>query len=220
MTPRQQRRLEQKLARKAANRANAQLSTGPVTETGRQVVSQNATRHGLTGKFHVLPNEAQADFDELLKRFLECEKPQDQEEVELVHQMAEASWLSRRSIRLQDQCILAIESGTPAEQKQANKNLSLYLRYMTTHDRAYSRYATELRKRRNERQRAERGFVSQKLREANEIRKKEMHELRQATEICKQQRREIQNRIAAAKAERLELNNSAKKQAKTMAAAA
>jgi hypothetical protein len=159
-------------------------------------------------------------FDELLKRFLECEKPQDQEEVELVHQMAEASWLSRRSIRLQDRCILAIESGTPAEQKQANKNLSLYLRYMTTHDRAYSRYATELRKRRNERQRAERGFVSQKLREANEIRKKEMHELRQATEICKQQRREIQNRIAAAKAERLELNNSAKKQAKTMAAAA
>ncbi|HEX4749936.1 MAG TPA: hypothetical protein VH302_10375 [Bryobacteraceae bacterium] len=220
MTPRQQRRLEQKLARKAANRANAQLSHGPVTETGKQIVSQNATRHGLTGKFHVAADESQADFDQLLAGFLRAEAPFDSEEVEMVKQMAQSTWLSNRSIRLQDQCLVAIQSGTPEEQKQAKKDLSLYLRYMTTHDRAFIRYSTELRKRRNERQRAERGFVSQKLREAAEKRKTELHELRQVIANFRSERLEIRNRIATAKAERLELQNSAKKQPQTLAAAA
>lgn len=35
-------------ARTAANRANAQLSTGPKTATGRQNSSKNATKHGLS----------------------------------------------------------------------------------------------------------------------------------------------------------------------------
>src|SRR5579863_1249270 len=102
MTPRQQRRLEQKLARKAAkheqnltlqeeevfprtpppplseaklaaNRANAHLSSGPVTDSGKQIVSQNAVRHGLTGKFQVMPDESQEDFDELLAGYRRAE---------------------------------------------------------------------------------------------------------------------------------------------------
>ena len=262
MTPRQQRRLQQKLARKAekklaqqtlptpvaaepveapaaaapapvserkleANRANAQLSLGPVSPEGKQIVSQNATRHGLTGKFHVLADESQSAFDQLVAAYLRVESPVDQEEVELVQQMAEATWLSRRSVRFQDKCFVAIESGTLEEQKQAKKDLALYLRYMSAHDRAYSRCANELRKHRNERRRAERGFVSQKCREAQERRrdaqenrKKEMHELRCAMQICRQERAQIQNRLAAAKAERLELQNSTKKEVKTLAAAA
>jgi hypothetical protein len=246
MTPRQQRRLEQKLARKAAkqalkaeasesavemptsepglsekrlaaNRSNAQLSSGPVTEIGKQIVSQNATRHGLTGKFQVLPGESQTDFDQMLAAFMRDEAPADQEEVEFVHQMAQSLWMSNRSSRMQDRCFIAIQSGTPEDQKQAKNDLALYLRYQSTHERAFVRFSTELRKRRNERRKAERGFVSQKLREAaelrreaNENRKKETHELRQALASCRRERLEIQNRIAEAKAER----------AKTMAAAA
>jgi hypothetical protein len=214
-------------AKLTANIANAQLSTGAVTPEGKAVVSQNATRHGLTGKFRVLPNESQDDFDRLLAAFLRDEQPADQEEIEMVHFMAEATWLSRRSVRLQDQAIILIENGTPEERKEGYRNLALYLRYMTSHDRAYSRYAADLRKRRNERLKRDRGFVSQKYREAaelrreaaehrrdaNENRKKELHELRQ-------QRVAINNRIAAAKAERLERQNTANSAPKLMAAAA
>jgi hypothetical protein len=254
MTPRQQRRLEQKLARKAekkqractstlveacvaapepttapvserkvlANRANAQLSSGAVTAEGKQIISQNATKHGLTGRFQVLPDESQADFDELLAGYIRAQAPADQDEVELVKQMAQSTWLSNRSIRLQDQCLIAIQSGTPKEQKQARQDLTLYMRYMTTHDRAFTRHSTELRKRQNQRQKAARGFVSQKLREAaesrrdaNEIRKREIFELRQVMANCRRERLEIQNRIAAAKAERLEPQNMAESTAQT-----
>ena len=224
MTTRQQRPLEEKLARKAAkralkaevpisqlkldaNRANAQFSTGPVTEQGKATVSQNATKHGLTGKFKVLASESQSEFDRLLASLLHSESPLGEDEIEMVHQMAEALWFSRRCIRLQNDCFAVLESGTPEEQRAAQKSLALYLRYQTTNDRTFSRYATELRKRRNERARAERGFVSQKHKEAAERRRQELHLTRQALQSAKQQAQEIRNRLAAAKAEVLERRN-------------
>jgi hypothetical protein len=259
MTPRQQRRLAQKLARKAAkkqmkipepatvqtepealapstepqaqetvisqakltaNRSNAQLSTGPTSESGKAIVSQNATRHGLTGKFKVLPSESQSEFDQLLAGFLRAEKPVGDDEIAMVHQMAESVWLSRRSLRLQNDCFLILECGTPEEQRAAHKSLALFVRYQTTHDRTFCRYATELRKRRNERARMERGFVSQKHKEAAERRRDEMHQMRQALQNVKQQSIEIRNRVSAAKAEALEIKNQAKKSPETMRAAA
>ncbi len=39
------------------NRANAQHSTGPKTEAGKQRSSLNALRHGLTGQIVVMPTE-------------------------------------------------------------------------------------------------------------------------------------------------------------------
>ena len=301
MTTRQQRRLEQKLARKAhkkdskqqsqqplaevaenvtlpepsghdrefserstdpdpiseaklaANRQNAQLSTGPVSLAGLEKVSQNATKHGLTGKFKVLPCESQSDFDQLLAGFLRSEAPVDDDEVEMVHQMAEALWLSRRCVRLQNDCFAALESGTAAsakgtdtrrqtgeecpqfsgdafetapvlrvgseDQRVAQKSLALYMRYQTTQDRTFSRYATELRKRRNERARAERGFVSQKHKEAAERRRQELHSARQALQNTKHEAQKLRNRLTAAKAEALELINLSKK-SKCFAAAA
>jgi hypothetical protein len=257
MTPRQQRRLEQKLARRAekkaqrsahtahrepepacppdtacpasenepqapvttpiseakllANRANAQLSTGPVTQAGKAIVSQNATKHGLTGKFKVLPGESQSEFDQLLAGFLRSEAPVVDDEIEMVHQMAEALWLSRRSVSLQDACIVALQSGDPTQERKARQDLALYLRYQSTHDRAFFRFSAELRKRRNERARAQRGFVSQKYKDAAERRRQEMHETRHALQMTKQKAQEIRNRLAAARCEALELRNQAAK---------
>jgi vacuolar-type H+-ATPase subunit I/STV1 len=131
----------------------------------------------------------------------------------MVQQMAEALWLSRRSMRLQNDCFAVFESGAPEEQRAAHKSLALYLRYQTTHDRTYSRYATELRKRRNERARAERGFVSQQYKKAAERRRNERHAMQQSLQNLKQEAQQIRNRIAAAKAEAFELKNIAKKAA-------
>jgi hypothetical protein len=41
----------------AANRANAQQSTGPKTEAGKRRSSLNAFRHGLTGQVHIATPE-------------------------------------------------------------------------------------------------------------------------------------------------------------------
>jgi hypothetical protein len=147
------------VAKLAANRANSQLSTGPVSSAGKEISSQNRTRHGLSGSnFRVMPDESQADFDEMLAHLLEDEAPAGQTETEFVHQLAQAFWLSRRAMRLQDACLLAIESDDQEAAKSARKDFALYLRYQTTHDRTASRCLTELRKCRNERRRAERGF--------------------------------------------------------------
>jgi Rps23 Pro-64 3,4-dihydroxylase Tpa1-like proline 4-hydroxylase len=153
------------------------------------------------------------------------EAPVDQAEVEFVQKMAEALWLSNRSMRLLNQSMFVIESGTPDEQRKAKKDLALYMRYHSKLERTFTRFSTELRKRRNERGRAERGFVSQKYREAqerrredNEKRKTELHELRKTNQICRHERQQIQNRISVAKAERLELQNRVKKAAASASA--
>jgi hypothetical protein len=192
-------------AQVAANRLNAQLSSGPVSETGKEIVSRNAIKHGLTGAFRVAPDESQEDFEALLAGFMQAEEPADQEEAQYVQYMAEATWLSRRAVRLQDHAILTLQCGSPQEKQQASKDLALFMRYMTTHDRAYSRYATELRKHRNDRTKGERGFVLQKHKEAAERRRQEAHQTRQALQNIKQEAQQIRNRLAAAKAEALEL---------------
>ena len=73
-----------------SNRANAQLSTGATTQASKAIVSQNAMKHGLTGKFKVLPCESQSEFDRLLVGFVRSEAPAGDDEIEMVHQMVEA----------------------------------------------------------------------------------------------------------------------------------
>ena len=48
-----------------ANRANAQLSTGPKTAAGKDASKNNAFKHGLTSKEIVLRNEDPKAFDQL-----------------------------------------------------------------------------------------------------------------------------------------------------------
>jgi hypothetical protein len=111
-------------------------------------------------------------------------------------------WLGRRAMRLQDACLLALESGDEEAAKIARKDLALYLRYQTTHNRTVSRCLTELRKCRHERRRVERGFESQKLRGAQEFRKQEAHQIRLALDKRKQERHEISLLAAQTKLER------------------
>jgi hypothetical protein len=161
----------------AANRANAKKSTGPSSEIGKEIVAQNALKHGLCANFQVLSCENQKEYDDIFERFMQAEKPANDVERELVAKMARHSWLSERAIRCQEACFL-VQPQTPEDQKdRANgialrhTDLEIYLRYQTTHDRAYARASAELMKRRKERQLDERGFVSKKRAEAAEERR-------------------------------------------------
>jgi hypothetical protein len=58
-----------------ANRQNAGQSTGPKTPEGKQISSRNATRHGLSGVFNVLPHENAEEFDDLAARLRDDFQP-------------------------------------------------------------------------------------------------------------------------------------------------
>ncbi len=77
------------------------------------------------------------------------------------------------------------------------KDLALYLRYETTHDRAFHTALNQLLKLRAETRKAEIGFESQKRREAEEARK-------QASENRKQELHQYGVWLAEAKAEHQE----------------
>ena len=50
---------------KNANRENAQHSTGPNTEEGKEISSFNRFKHGLCGRFVMIAGESQQDFNRL-----------------------------------------------------------------------------------------------------------------------------------------------------------
>jgi len=167
----------------AANRANAKKSHGPVTDAGKQKVSMNAIQHGLCGRFRVLPDENQAAYDDLLRRFMEAEKPVDDVDRELIAKMARHTWLSERCVRFQEACFL-YQPQSPEEKANERqtvavlRDLRIYTRYQAAHDRAYQRAANDLAKRRKDRASLERGIASQKRAEAEETRREKRQEQR------------------------------------------
>src|SRR5260370_16865199 len=77
--------------RAAINRANAQKSTGPRTEAGKQRSKLNALRHGLTGHTIVLPTEDQAAYQRHSHAFLDEYRPKGATETQLVQSLLDTS---------------------------------------------------------------------------------------------------------------------------------
>ena len=169
-----------------ANRRNAQKLSGATTPEGKATVGQNSRKHGLTGRFTVLPGENQEAFDNLFEQFMQDEKPVGSVEIELVRKMAEHTWLRERAARCQEACFVVMPQ-TPEQAKndeaevRVRPELERYLRYQSHHDRCYQRAAAELLKRQKERRLIEIGLVSQERAEVEEDRKAEIHEYKVAT---------------------------------------
>jgi hypothetical protein len=158
-------------AQQAANLANAQHSTGPKTEEGKAISSRNNFRHGCTGKFMLLPQESAREFHELTTALNEEHQPTTPTETLLVERMVQHFWLSQRAMRLQNFCF---DDGL---QQPDLQKLGLYLRYQSTHDRAFHKCLTELQKLRAEK------------------RKEEMHEARVRALNAKSEDQELDTEI-------------------------
>src|SRR4051794_27565853 len=78
--------------RLAANRANAQLSTGPKTTEGKAASSLNAVRTGLTGRTVLLATEDAAAYEAHIERFRREWQPVGDEETRLVQNLADTQW--------------------------------------------------------------------------------------------------------------------------------
>jgi hypothetical protein len=141
----------------AANQQNAQRSTGPVSETGKESSSKNARTHGLAGGFAILAGENRQEYVDMLNGLLAEHAPTTETESLLVHRMAQHIWISQRAINLQQLCLDPDTGICDSEYR-----LALYLRYQTTHDRAFHKCLSQLLKLKAEKRKTAIGFVSQK----------------------------------------------------------
>ena len=83
-------------AKLAANRANAQLSSGPRTAAGKAVSSMNAVKTGLTGRTVLLPSDDAEAYRNLLTAYENEFKPVGLRECELVQSLADIQWRLQR----------------------------------------------------------------------------------------------------------------------------
>jgi hypothetical protein len=78
-----------------ANSANAQKSTGPRTQAGKNRSRLNLRKHGLTAERVVIGDEDPADFEELRAELMEQYDPQGPAQCELVEYLAGLYWRLR-----------------------------------------------------------------------------------------------------------------------------
>jgi hypothetical protein len=76
----------------AANRANAQLSTGPTSSEGKAKVSHNAVKTGLTGRTVLLPADDVAAYQAQVERMFQQFSPEADEEKRLTQSLADTLW--------------------------------------------------------------------------------------------------------------------------------
>ena len=86
-------------AQLAANRRNAQKSTGPKTAEGKAAASQNALRHGLTAGKILCDGERRADFASFTAALREALAPGDEVEEQLAERIILSAWRLRRAAR-------------------------------------------------------------------------------------------------------------------------
>jgi hypothetical protein len=93
-TPTSERRL-------AANRANAQKSTGPKTTEGKANSSLNAVKTALTGQTVLLPSDDVKAYEEHVECYRRELDPQTPLQEEIVQTLADLQWRLQRIPALQ-----------------------------------------------------------------------------------------------------------------------
>ena len=85
----------------AANQANAQKSTGPVTEKGKASSSRNALKHGLTSRDLAVPADQQEEFTLFQQALKDDIHPEGPAEMLLFQQLVSAAWRLLRCDRVE-----------------------------------------------------------------------------------------------------------------------
>jgi hypothetical protein len=85
----------------AANRANAQKSTGPRTAEGKARAARNSVKHGLNSDRVLIPDETYSEFEEFRQALLDEFQPATPDQATLFEHMVAAAWRLRRIRRLE-----------------------------------------------------------------------------------------------------------------------
>jgi hypothetical protein len=131
--------------RASINRENAQKSTGPRTEAGKQRSKLNALRHGLTGQTVVLPAEDHSAYQRHSQSFLDEYRPQGATETQLVQSLLDTSWQLNRAAAVETNLfslgITEMEDRIRANHPEAEDALAMALAFRE-HNRAFANIGT------------------------------------------------------------------------------
>ncbi len=105
----------------AANRRNAEKSTGPRTAEGKAKTRLNPLKHGLTAETIVLPFESQADYNELQQSVLDDLQPKGVTQQILVERFVQRHWISQRIARTERAWLQALYQAQLTEGTKAAK---------------------------------------------------------------------------------------------------
>jgi hypothetical protein len=133
-----------------ANRRNAQLSTGPVTEESKRRSRQNAVRHGLTAETVIDALEDAEDYASFEMAVTADYDAQSAVERELVLRLASLLWRLRRAtaiesglFKIQARHLLQFRQQRKAHQNRQNNISSMYRDAVATEDETrQSEYGT------------------------------------------------------------------------------
>ena len=117
--------------------------------------------------------ERPSEFESLQNELLAEHTPQTETELLLVRRLWESEWLRRRAILFQGMCFDPKDHHLYDE-----KRFALFLRYQTTHERAFYKALNELQKLRNEKRKQEIGFESQNLKKEAQTLKNQQFEFK------------------------------------------
>jgi hypothetical protein len=140
----------------AANRRNAEKSTGPTTGAGKAAVARNALRHGLRAEKVLTFDETGGDFQAFLDEQRAAFDPADAIEEQLVERIAFCAWRLRRIYRVEADIIDGCrdndyrgldELDIGAAFDSCPSEMSVLSRYETALDRAFNRAYLALERR-------------------------------------------------------------------------
>ncbi len=138
-----------------ANKANAQLSTGPRTTEGKTKSSFNAVKTGLTGRTVLLPTEDAAAYQEHIDRFFREHTPAADAERTLVQSLADTEWRLLRipSLEMGIYAIgrLELESQYSSVEDTATRNALIEAKILLTYGRQLNNLRLQERRLRNQR---------------------------------------------------------------------
>ena len=89
----------------AANRRNAQESTGPITPVGKAKASRNSLKHGLLASEIVLGGESREEFESFRDTMIERLDPDGELENMLAHRIVAGAWRLRRAGRIEQEML-------------------------------------------------------------------------------------------------------------------
>src|SRR5271169_1338717 len=142
----------------AANRANAQKSTGPRSVEGKSASRFNALKHGIDAASVVIPGEDPAEYEALAADYRRDFRPQSPSDIFHVDTMLRADWLKRRLERVEADLYCTLLAETPGaslaaallSDSPAAKLLARTQRQIAAFERTWHRANNELTRTRAE----------------------------------------------------------------------
>src|SRR5688572_4252976 len=101
-----------------ANRRNAQKSTGPITDAGKNTAKWNAMKHGMAAQASLLPHEDANAYDELHQSLLDEHRPGTGVELTLIDTIAAAYWRLLRARRAETEFLNLMLKGLKRRNKK------------------------------------------------------------------------------------------------------